>query len=161
MSTTRKFIAATLFITLSLGGAGVAAVASGQDDTPTPAPAGGTLPVGAEFIEALARRDFAAAQARLSPEIEFKAFTPSAGFVDLAGPEAVMTLMEEWYGTAEGVEYLEADRVIQRHHVGYRIRWSSPEEGPMVFQQHAFYDLDDQNRITRLHLVCSGDQPAA
>jgi hypothetical protein len=48
--------------------------------------------------------------------------------------------------------------VVDRHNVGYRIRWASPD-GPMVFQQHASYDIDGAGQITRWHLVCSGDKP--
>jgi len=116
-------------------------------------------PDSAEFIHALADRDFAAAQAVLAPDIEFKGHTPSMGFVERKGSEAVMTLMREWYATAEALEKLETDRVVQRRHVGYRVRWKA-DGGPMVFEQHAFYDVDDRGRITRWQFVCSGDQPA-
>jgi hypothetical protein len=95
----------------------------------------------------------------MSWPVEFKALTPSQGFVHLTGPEAVMDLMREWYGTAEAIESLEANKVLQRHHVGYRIRWGSAEDGIMVFEQQAYYDVDDSGLISRWHLVCSGDQP--
>jgi hypothetical protein len=72
-----------------------------------------------------------------------------------------MTLMREWYSTAEALESLETNKVLQRHHVGYRIRWISAEEGPMVFEQQAYYDVDDHGQISRWHFVCTGDQPVA
>jgi len=153
----RTFLVAATLITAGLVGGGFAAVASTQDEKGATGPR--ALPAGAEFIQALADRDFSAAQTMLTPEVEFKALTPSQGFVDLTGPEAVMNLMREWYGTAEGIENLETNKVLQRHHVGYRIRWASPEDGIMVFEQQAYYDVDDSGRISRWHLVCSGDQP--
>lgn len=157
MRTPRTLLVAATLVTVGLVGGGFAAVASGDSETGGAGPR--ALPVGAEFIQALADRDFSTAQAMLSPEVEFKALTPSQGFLDLTGPEAVMSLMQEWYGTAEAIESLETDKVLQRHHVGYRIRWQSPEDGLMVFEQQAYYDVDDSGRIQRWHLVCSGDQP--
>ena len=157
MSRPCTLLVAAVLVTLGLVGGGFAAVASGEHENATAGQR--ALPVGAEFIQALADRDFSAAQAMLTPEIEFKALTPSQGFLDLTGPEAVMNLMREWYGTAEAIEGLETDKVLQRHHVGYRIRWRSAEDGLMVFEQQAYYDVDDGGRISRWHLVCSGDQP--
>jgi len=157
MRTSRTLLVAATLITVGLVGSGIAAVASGGSEDG--AAGSEAQPVGAEFIRALADQDFSAAEAMLAPEVEFKALTPSQGFIDLSGPEAVMGLMREWYGTAEAVESLEAYRILQRHHVNYRIRWQSPEDGLMVFEQHAFYDVDDSGRISRWHLVCSGDQP--
>ncbi|HEY3239077.1 MAG TPA: nuclear transport factor 2 family protein [Acidimicrobiia bacterium] len=158
MRTPRTLLVAATLVTVGLVGGGIT-VASGQNEND--AASGRALPVGAEFIQALADRDFPTARAMLAPEVEFKALTPSQGFLDLTGPEAVMSLMQEWYGTAEAIESLETNRVLQRHHVGYRIRWQSPEDGPMVFEQQAYYDVDDSGRIRRLHLVCSGDQPVS
>ena len=157
MRTPRTLLVAATLVTVGLVGSGIAAVASGGSEDG--AAGSEAQPVGAEFIRALADQDFSAAEAMLAPEVEFKALTPSQGFIDLSGPEAVMGLMREWYGTAEAVESLEAYRILQRHHVNYRIRWQSPEDGLMVFEQHAFYDVDDSGRISRWHLVCSGDQP--
>ena len=85
------------------------------------------------------------------------ALTPSQGYVHLRGRKAVMKLMREWYGTAERLERLETDKVLDRDHVGYRVRWQG-DSGDMVFEQHAFYDVDRGERIERLSLVCSGDQ---
>jgi SnoaL-like protein len=148
----RRFLLVTVALVMfGLVGGGFAALAEGR----TP------LPAGAEFILALADHDYAAAQAVLAPDIEFKGHTPSMGFVELKGSEAVMNLMREWYSTAEALESLETDRVLQRHHVGYRVRWISAEEGRMVFAQHAYYDVDDHGQIRRWHFVCTGDQPVA
>lgn len=141
----------------TLGG-GLVAAASSSDENPGVSHQA-AMPAGAQFITALAERDFAAAGDLIAPDIEFKALTPSQGFVDLKGSEAVMTLMREWYGTAEALERIETDKILKRHHVGYRIRWADPANGDMVFEQHAFYDLDGTGRINRLHLVCTGDQP--
>lgn len=156
MGTRRLLVGIVAVVTAGLLGGGFAALADEAGSTS----ARRSQPAGAEFISALADRDFAAAQATLAPEIEFKGFTPSMGFFDLKGSEAVMSLMRKWYATSEGLESLETYDVVKRHHVGYRVRWQSTD-GPMVFEQQAFYDLDDAGRIRHLQLVCSGDQPVA
>ena len=160
MSIRRCLLVTVTLVTFALAGGGFAAIAS--DDTKTNQGAAGRrpLPAGAEFIHALADRNFEAAQATLAPGIEFKGHTPSMGFVERKGAEAVMSLMKEWYATAESIESLETDHVVTRKHVGYRIRWIAPE-GPMVFEQQAYYDVDDSGRISRWQFVCSGDQPVA
>ena len=159
MSTRGALLLTVTLVTAGLVGGGFSALASGESTAGTTGGQRKPYPAGAEFIHALADRDFAAAQAVLAPDIEFKGHTPSMGFVERKGSEAVMTLMREWYATAEALEKLETDRVVQRRHVGYRVRWKA-DGGPMVFEQHAFYDVDDRGRITRWQFVCSGDQPA-
>ncbi len=156
MRTGRNLLVVATLFAVTLFGAGFATAASGEDQSGATSRRG--QPVGGEFIQALVDQDYSAAQAMLGPDVEFKGFTPSMGFIDLTGPDAVMALLKEWYATAEATEMLETYDVIERHHVGYRIRWASTD-GPMVFEQHAFYDVDDAGRISRLHLVCSGDQP--
>lgn len=49
---------------------------------------------------------------------------------------------------------------MDRHGVGYRIRWTSPDGAAFGFHQQAFYDVAG-GRITHLQLVCSGDRPLA
>jgi hypothetical protein len=90
-----RLVAVTLF-TFALAGGGFAALA--DDDAKVNEVGRGRkpLPAGAEFIQALADRDFDAARATLAPEIEFKGHTPSMGFVERKGADAVMGLMKEW-----------------------------------------------------------------
>ena len=160
MSIRRSLLVTTTLVTLAFAGGGFAALAS--DDARTDQAAAGRkpLPAGAEFIHALADRNFDAAQATIAPGIDFKGHTPSMGFVERKGADAVMSLMKDWYATADSVESLETNHVVARRHVGYRIRWTAPE-GPMVFEQQAYYDIDDTGRISRWQFVCSGDQPVA
>jgi hypothetical protein len=160
MSIRRSLLMTITLVTFGLAGGGFAALASDDARTNQPAADRKPIPAGAEFIHALADRNFDAAQATLAPGIDFKGHTPSMGFVERKGADAVMSLMKEWYATAESIESLETNRVVARNHVGYRIRWTAPE-GPMVFEQQAYYDVDDTGRISRWQFVCSGDQPVA
>src|SRR5215210_5328943 len=157
MNIRRSLLVTVTVVTAGLWGGGFAALASDGGKVTTTAEER-RPPAGAEFIRALAARDFTAAQATLAPGITFKGHTPSMGFVERTGSEAVMSLMREWYATAEALESLETGRVVERRHVGYRIRWRA-DQGPMVFEQQADYDVDDHGQISRWHFVCSGDQP--
>lgn len=160
MSIRRSLLATTTLVAFALAGGGFTALASDDAGTSQAAAGRKPLPAGAEFIHALADRNFDAARATLAPGIEFKGHTPSMGFVERKGADPVMSLMKKWYATAESIESLETNRVVARRHVGYRIRWIAPE-GPMVFEQQAYYDVDDSGRISRWQFVCSGDQPVA
>ncbi|MGH9042421.1 MAG: nuclear transport factor 2 family protein [Acidimicrobiia bacterium] len=160
MSIRRSLLVTVTLVTFGLVGGGFAALASGDAKVDDAAQGRKPLAAGAEFIHALADRDFDAAQTVIAPDIEFKGHTPSMGFVELKGSEAVMSLMKEWYATAEALESLETNRVLARQHVGYRVRWIAPE-GPMVFEQQAYYDVDDGGRISHWQFVCTGDQPVA
>ncbi|MGH9042948.1 MAG: nuclear transport factor 2 family protein [Acidimicrobiia bacterium] len=141
----------TLGIVVALAllvGAGVQAGAS--SDT--------AAPVGARLMEALVAKDFDRAESLLAPDIEFKGYTPTKGFFELSGSDAVMGLYHEWYEADSVLDYVDTEEVVDRHRVGYRIRWTSPESDPYVFAQQAFYDVAG-DRITHLQLVCSGDRP--
>lgn len=147
-------------------GVGVQAGASSETKVPVAAHATPTgdadrsSSLGAQLIEALVSRDFDRAESLLAPGIEFKAYTPTKGFFELTGADAVMTLFHEWYEADSAIEVIDTEQVVDRHRVGYRIRWASPEGTVFVFAQQAFYDVTD-GRITHLQLVCSGDRPVA
>ncbi len=115
---------------------------------------------GAQLIEALVARDFDRAESLLAPGIEFKGYTPTKGFFELTGSEAVMSLYHEWYEADSVIEGLDTEEIVDRHRVGYRIRWTDPDGAAYVFEQQAFYDIAD-GKITHLQLVCSGDRPLA
>lgn len=159
----RMVLTCLLAATLGVGtvqASGAVGQAGPQGSEQAGAAAAAESSIGGRFVTALAARDFAGARAMLAPALDFRAFTPSQGFLVRTKRDSLMALLQEWYGAAEAVEHLESGRVRERHYVDYRIRWSG-NEGTMVFAQHAFYDLDGAGRISRMHLVCSGDQPVA
>jgi len=132
----------------------------GADQAPSPSPEQRSIAPGAQLIEALAGRDFEGARSLLTPDIAFKAWTPTKGYFELAGADAVMTLLREWYEADSLIEATETDQIVDRHRVGYRIRWTAPEGDAFVFEQQAFYDVTG-GRISALQLVCTGDRPLA
>lgn len=147
--------------------AGAVGLVGGSDGGAAPAPvraagaepAPDVMPLGAELIAAVVAHDFDRARSLLADTVELKGYTPSKGYFELQGAEAVMKLLAEWYEPADqSLEAIETGQVPGRHRVGYRVRWSTPEMGAHVFEQQAYYDVAD-GRISGLQLVCSGDRP--
>lgn len=156
----RRILAPSLLVSaLTVAGVAGAAPSGPAESADLAVVDASTASVGAQFIRALAARDFEGARDKLASSIEFRGYTPEAGFLVRTNRGSLMKLLREWYATAVSVETLRDGRMLARHQVYYRIRWASPD-GPMVFAQHAFYDTDSSGRISRMHLVCSGDQPA-
>ena len=115
------------------------------------------------FVEALARRDFAAVEATLSPAVRFRALLPS-GAMEWQGSGAVVERLTAWFGAAERFEVQEASAqpVADRMEVRYRFRLRPhpfvPESGWHVIEQQAFCEIAD-GKIVALDLLCTGFRP--
>src|SRR3982074_2400570 len=75
------------------------------------------------FVEALARRDFGAVEATLSPAVRFRGLLPS-GAMECEGSGAVVERLTAWFGAAEQFEVQEASAqpVADRMRGRYRFR---------------------------------------
>jgi TusA-related sulfurtransferase len=115
------------------------------------------------FVEALARRDFAAVEATFLPAVRFRGLLPS-GVVELDESAAVVERLTAWFGSAERFEVQEASSqaVADRMRVRYRFRLRPhpfvPESGWHVIEQQAFCQIVE-GRIAVLDLVCTGFRP--
>ena len=47
---------------------------------------------------------------------------------------------------------------MDRHRVDYRLRVRNPR-GLHAVEQRAYFDLDGDGRISRMHVVCAGFRP--
>lgn len=112
--------------------------------------------LGERLIRAAAAGDFAEARSLLAADLHFRALTPHA-LREEHTREAAMRILEDWFAPTDAIESLSADTVVDRPAVRYRIRWSSAEEGPFVFEQQVYYDVVD-GLITGIDLICSGDR---
>lgn len=125
-----------------------ATVASG------PAP---PLSVGGVFIEALARRDFAAMADCLEPSVHMRALLPR-GLVEANGCEEVAGWFRSLFGAPDGLELADATvgEVGPRLYLRWRISLRRPGPcGPVsLVEQHVF--ADGAERIGALDLLCSG-----
>src|ERR1700730_18086255 len=112
------------------------------------------------FVEALARRDFDAVEATLSPAVRFRGLLPS-GAIECQGSGAVVERLTAWFGAAEQFEVQEASAqpVADRMKGQYRFRLRPhpfvPESGWQVIEQQAFCEIAN-GKIVALDLLCSG-----
>lgn len=115
------------------------------------------------FVEALARQDFGAVEATLSPAVRFRGLLPS-GVKELQDPAAVMERLTAWFGGAERFEVQEASAqaIADRVRIRYRFRLRPhpfvPESGWHVIEQQAFCQIED-GKIAALDLLCTGFRP--
>ena len=115
------------------------------------------------FVEALARRDFGAVEATLSPAVRFRGLLPS-GAMECEGSGAVVERLTAWFGAAEQFEVQEASAqpVADRMRGQYRFRLRPhpfvPESGWHVIEQVAFCEIAD-GKIAALDLLCTGFRP--
>lgn len=116
---------------------------------------------GAALVHALIRNDLDTARELLAPDISFSALLPRR-VVQLDEREAVLELLSGWFpaGAVDELQALESGTVVDRHHLGYRVRWHDPAGERFVFEQQTYYDADDTG-ITWMHLVCTGHRPLA
>jgi hypothetical protein len=110
--------------------------------------------VGTDFLDALARRDWAIVQSLLDPRVSFRVLTPR-GLREADDDAGAVAWLTRWFGDAGELTTLRAEvsTMQDRLSVGYRFhlhkdRW-------YVIEQRGYVDVTD-GKITALTLVCSG-----
>jgi hypothetical protein len=111
------------------------------------------------FLAGLASQNFDRLASTLSDEVHFRALLP-AGMKEWTGADRVKEAFLRWFGDTEEFELVHAEvvEIGPRLHVWWRARLRAERlgAGPFIAEQHAYVDTDDENRICRLSLVCSG-----
>ena len=118
---------------------------------------------GAEFVAALAAKDTDRLLAVLAPSVEFRGMTPGRFWEASTAEAAVHEVLYRWFepsDVVEDVRSVETGAVVDRHRVDYRLVVRN-EDGRHLVEQRAYYDLDDDGRIARMHAVCAGFRPLA
>ena len=120
------------------------------------------MSLGQDFAEALARKDFAAIEGLLHPEIDFRAMTPRLLW-EQSTPQAVITgVLREWFDDGGHIEELvsvDSDAVGDTERVGYRFRVRNAKGEHLVEQQA--YLRESEGRIGWLRIMCSGFRPTS
>ena len=114
--------------------------------------------VGRRFLDALARRDFAAVAACFAPDAQLRAVVPP-GVREDKGAEAIAARLEGWTGETGEVVDSSVEMVQDILRLRYVIR-ELPEQGPTVFEQTAYAEVAG-GAITKFRVACSGDRPVA
>lgn len=116
---------------------------------------------GATLIRSLVENDLDAARDLLAPDIAFCALVPRR-VIELDDRNAVLELLASWFpaGGVDQLEMLETGTVVDRHRIGYRVRWHNQAGEQLVFEQQGYYDVGDTG-ICWMHLVCTGHRLVA
>jgi hypothetical protein len=118
--------------------------------------------LGADFAQALARKDSARLLELLSPEIDFRAMTPRRTW-EASNPDAVLSIIfGHWFEDTDeidAVEALDTDGFADRQRVGYRFSVRNAEGSFLVEQQAYLSERDGQ--IAWMRMLCSGYRPVS
>jgi hypothetical protein len=119
------------------------------------------LGVAARLVDAIAGRDFAAAESCFAPDARMRALVPLR-LRDESGAAAIVARMRFWWEEGDDHELVdsELESLADRIRFRWRIRHSDPELGLCV-QEQSGYLACAGDRIATLNLVCSGDRPIA
>lgn len=114
------------------------------------------------FLEGLAAQDFARLGGALAGGARLRALLPS-GVREWTGAEEIAEVFARWFGDTEGFDPAEATvgEVGGRLHLRWRLRLQAERLGAGWFtvEQQAYADTDDDGRIARLDLLCTGYRP--
>jgi hypothetical protein len=113
---------------------------------------------GVALIDALRRADLTGARAQLAETVHLRGLMPSQE-VEAEGRDDVLGVLEHGLVNPiiETIDVLATGAVGDRRSIVYRILWSTEEAGPHVCEQHAFYDVDADGRISWFHFLCAGN----
>ena len=113
------------------------------------------------FLDAFARRDFAALSACLDPDVRFRALVPPAAIAAIGAADAAGHF-RRWFGGNDSFEIVDASigQIGNRMYLRWRVRMASVSDpsAARVVEQHAFATLGEH--IESLDLLCSGFQTA-
>ncbi len=112
--------------------------------------------VGAAFLDALTKREFAAARALLADDVRFRMLVPS-GLMTEWDADATIGRLRGWFGDADSfeVEASSSGEVEGRAAITYRVRLHDAD-GWQVIEQHLMLDVGADARIAGIDLLCSG-----
>lgn len=123
-------------------------------------PAESTL--GEQFARSLLSKDWEAMASVLDPDVDFRGLTPGRQWEANAADAVIDDVFKQWFEPSDEIYEVLAiasDRVVDRGRIVYRARVRNPG-GDFVCEQTAYYDTQD-NRISKLRILCSGFLPAA
>ena len=132
----------------------------GQGTTRTSTGAAG--PAVDTFLASLAAQDFARLGLVFTPDVHLRALLPG-GLREWTGATAVAGRFARWFGDTEHCEVLESSdgELGGRLHLRWRLRLRAERlgPGPVVVEQVTYVDVDDEGRIARIDLLCTGYLP--
>ena len=127
-----------------------------QTPRPTSASSRGPRDVAAAFLDAVAAREFTAAQSVLAHDVRFRMLLPG-GFMTAEGADATIGWFRRWFAKADPfeMETSGAAEIEGRATVTYRLRLHNAN-GWRSIEQHLMLDVSADGRVGAIDLLCSG-----
>jgi hypothetical protein len=115
--------------------------------------------VGTDFLDALARRDWAIVQSLLDPRVSFRVLTPR-GLREADDDAGAVAWLTRWFGDADELTTLDSDVAMMQDRLSVGYRFHLHKDRWCVIEQRGYFDVTD-GKITDLTLICSGFRGAA
>ncbi len=112
--------------------------------------------LGARFLAALGKQNWAELEALFTPDAKFRALVPPA-LREAEGSGAVEHF-RRWFGDADPLVLLDSDIRHIQDRLAMRYRFRSHEDRWYVVEQQIYCDIRD-GLIGRMDLLCSGFRP--
>jgi hypothetical protein len=120
------------------------------------------LAAGHRLLDGITSQDFASLGAAMAHDARLRALLPG-GLREWTGSADIADRFARWFGDAEELELVESavDEVGGRAHLRWRLRLRSARIGPgwFVVEQVAYADLDEDDQVAQLDLLCTGYRP--
>jgi hypothetical protein len=120
-----------------------------------------TATLGAQFANALAKKDFDRLRGLLHPEIDFRGMTPSR-FWEASDPDTVVSeVLQQWFDASDEIESLDAlgDASVRRSRARRLSVLGSQSDGRFVVEQQAYVSARG-GMIGWMRVMCSGFRPS-
>jgi hypothetical protein len=120
----------------------------------------GMTTLGERFAQALAAKDEAGVRAVTTPDLDFRAMTPSRFWEAHGHDDLLEVLFANWLEPSDEVVELvstSTGEVSTRQHVTYRLHLRNAD-GDSLMEQQMYYDVVD-GRISWARVMCSGFVP--
>lgn len=114
--------------------------------------------VATDFLDALARRDWAAVQSLLASNVAFRVLTPRA-LREADDDTGATAWLARWFGDADELTVLRSEVSSMYDRVSLSYRFRLHKDRWYVIEQRGYADVV-AGEITNLTLVCSGFRPS-
>jgi hypothetical protein len=116
------------------------------------------IAAGERFVSALAAKDVEALRALFAPAIRFRGLTPNHEWDASDAAGALSILFDRWFEPSDHIEGVESHGVrvfLGRGQLEYCFRVRNGD-GLHLVEQHVFFDVGGDGRLTSRAGVCSG-----
>jgi hypothetical protein len=114
--------------------------------------------VAARYVAALAAKDTQTLLRLFADDVTFRGLTPGRFWSADSPAQVVDEILYHWFEPTdfiESVEHLEVGSVVDRERVDYRFKVRNAD-GLFSVEQHAYFDVDADGRVSRMQVMCSG-----